>query len=200
MKIDKILSGIRQSQETTKEASENAVSSATTPKVASSSDALVGALNTALAASSPSAKTASEKTSPVADVMKVAEEIAAVEQDAQVKQAQVMGAAFADAFVARLGAWQTKAAELNQSAPTQPTPGQPAAPSNFAKMASENPGLIAQAQTMGYTETKAALDKEAEAQRIQGFNDTTAAIHKTASIEFLKGAAVMSNVLDAVAG
>ena len=195
MKIDKILSGIRQSQETTKEASENAVSSASAPKTASSSDALVGALNTALAATAPAVKTAGEKTSPVTDVMKVAEEIAAVEQDAQVKQAQVMGAAFADAFVARLGVWQTKAAELNQNT----APAAPAA-SNFAKMASENPGLIAQAKTMGYTETKAALDKEAEAQRIQGFNDTTAAIHKTASIEFLKGAAVMSNVLDAVAG
>jgi hypothetical protein len=192
MKIDKILSGIRQSQDTTKEASEHAASPAS--KTASSSDALVGALNAALTAA-PAVKTASEASSPVADVMKVAAEIAAVEQGAQVKQAQVMGAAFADAFVARLGVWQTKAAELNQSAPAQA-----AAPTNFAKVASENPGLIAQAQNMGYAETKEALEKEAEAQRVQGFNDTTAAIHKTASIEFLKGAAVMSNVLDAVAG
>ena len=193
MKIDKILSGIRQSQETTKEASAHAVSSVSASKTASSRDALVGALNSALAAVDSPTKTAGETSSPVADVMKVAAEIAAVEQDAQVKQAQVMGTAFADAFVARLGVWQTKAAELNEQAPAPVS-------SNFAKMASENPGLIAQAQTMGYNETKAALDKEAEDQRIQGFNDTTAAIHETASIEFLKGAAVMSHVLDAVAG
>ena len=201
MKIDTILSGIRQSQETTKEASENAVpSTSASPKTAASSDALVGALNAALATNPPATKTASEKTSPVNDVMKVAEEMAAVEQDAQVKQAQVMGTAFADAFVARLGQWQTKAAELNAGAPAPASAPAQAAPTNFAKMASENPGLITQAQNLGYAETKAALDKEAEAQQVQGFNDTVATIHKTASIEFLKGAAVMSHVLDAVAG
>lgn len=202
MKLDKILSGIRQSQDTTKEAS---VSTSTAPaapaatKIAASQDSLVSALNNALAAAPTpsSAKTASEKSSPVSDVMKIAADIAAVEQDAQVKQAQVMGAAFADAFVARVGVWQTKAAELNTAAPTAP---QIAQPTSFAKMAAENAGLLNQARTMGYSETKEALEKQAAAQHAQGFSDATAAIHKTASVEFLKGAAVMSSVLDAVTG
>jgi len=194
MKIDKILSGIRQSQEATKEASDATVASAApATKTAAPRDGLVGALSDALAAA-PATKTASAKTSPVDDVMKVAADMAATEQDAQVKQAQVMGAAFADAFVARLGQWQTKAAELNAQAPAVP------AGTNYAKLAAENPGMVAQAQNMGYAETKAALEKQAADEQVRGYNDTVEAIYKTASFEFLKGAAVMSDVLDAVTG
>lgn len=191
MKIDKILSGIRQSQETSKEASDRSTSaSAPVTKVAETTtaprDALVGALNEALSTQ----KMASDARSPVSDVMKVAEEMAGVEHDARVKEAQVMGAAFADAFVARLGQWQEKAASLN----TQPVA---AATSTFDKLAYENPGLVAQASGLGYSQTKAALDKQADDAHAAGFNDTVVAIHKTASVEFLKGAAIMSNVLDA---
>lgn len=180
MKIDKILSGLRQTQETTKEASAAPVPAV---KAAADSprDALVGALNDALTTD----KVASEKSSPVADVMKVAEEMAGVEHDARVKEAQVMGAAFADAFVARLGVWQSKAAELNQS-------------SQFGKVASADAGMLAQAQHMGYAQTKEALEEQAKVAYNQGYNDTVNAIHEAASGEFLKGAAVMNLVLDAV--
>lgn len=179
MKIDKILSGLRQTQDTTKEASAAPVPAV---KAAADSprDALVGALNDALTTD----KVASEKSSPVADVMKIAEEMAGVEHDARVKEAQVMGAAFADAFVARLGVWQSKAAELNQS--------------NFGKVASADAGMLAQAQHMGYAQTKEALEEQAKVAYNQGYNDTVNAIHDAASQEFLKGAAVMNLVLDAV--
>lgn len=198
MKIEKILSGLRQTQDTTKEAS--ALASTPAPvaeKTAGDTprDALVGAMNAALAAAPAVVKTAGEKSNPVADVMKVAEELAATEQEANIKHAQVMGAAFADAFVARLGRWETKAAELNAQAPN--APATPAAGSTFAKVAQENPGLIAQAQGLGYQQTKAALEKQANDAYVAGFNDTVELIHKTASVEFIKGAQVMSKVLDA---
>lgn len=197
MKIDSILSGIRQSQETAKTASENAAApSQASAKVAASSNGLMDALNTALNAAPASVKTAGVASTPVNDVMKVAEEIAATEQDAQVKQAQVMGAAFADAFVARLGAWQSKAAELNTQMPSDALAGMP----SYGKFASENSGLVSQSQRVGYAQTQQALEKQANDAYVDGFNDTTTAIHKTASIEFLKGAAMMRNVLAAVAG
>lgn len=177
MKIDRILSGLRQTQDTTKEAS--VASAPKAPTHDSSRDALVGALNDALATD----KVASEAASPVADVMKVAEELAGVEQDARIKEAQVMGAAFADAFVARLGVWQAKAAELNQAEP--------------AKLAADSE-MLAQAQHLGYAQTKEALEEQAKVAYAQGYNDTVGAIHQAASNEFLKGAAVMSYVLDAV--
>jgi hypothetical protein len=181
MKIDKILSGLRQTQDTTKEASAAPVPAVKAAAADSPRDALVGALNDALT----SDKVASEKSSPVSDVMKVAEEMAGIEHDARVKEAQVMGAAFADAFVARLGVWQSKAAELNQSA-------------QFGKVASADAGMLAQAQHMGYSQTKEALEQQAKVAYEQGYNDTVNAIHEAASGEFLKGAAVMSLVLDAV--
>lgn len=197
MKIEKILSGLRQTQDTTKEASASASAPASlTEKSAGDTprDALVGAMNAALAvAPSATEKIASEKSDPVNDVMKVAAELAATEQEANIKHAQVMGAAFADAFVARLGQWETKAAALNAQAPAAP-----AAPtSTFAKVAQENPALITQAQTLGYQQTKAALDKQATDAYEAGFNDTVTLIHKTASVEFIKGAQVMGLVLDA---
>lgn len=173
MKIDKILSGLRQTQEVTKEASASPVA-VNAPAAASDSprSALVNALNDALSTE----KVASEKSSPVADVMKVAEELASAEHDARIKEAQVMGAAFADAFVARLNVWQTKAAELNQT----------------------DPGLLSQAQHMGYAQTKEALEEQAKVAYNQGYNDTVQAIHGAATNEFMKGAAVMGLVLDAV--
>jgi hypothetical protein len=196
MQIDKILSGIRQSQETTKEASVVTSTSTAGSEARAPRDALVSALNAAL--ETPSIKTASEASSPVTDIMKVAEEMAGIEQEAQVKQAEVLGAAFADSFVARLGAWQEKAAQLNAQS-GQPVQYQEyAQAAGYGKFAAENPGLMGQAQNIGYTETKAALEKQANDAYVEGFNDTVDAIHKTASEEFLKGAAIMSNVLDAV--
>lgn len=181
MKIDKILSGLRQTQDTTKEAS---AAPAVSAKPAVSADSprgsLVDALNDALSTS----KVANETANPVSDVMKIAEEMAGLEQDVRVKEAQVMGAAFADAFVARLGVWQSKAAELNQS--------------EFGKVASADAGLLAQAQHMGYAQTKEALEEQAKLAYNQGYDDTVNAIHKVASEEFLKGAAVMGHVLDIV--
>lgn len=195
MKIDKILSGIRQSQETTKEASEQAAPPASLDKTAAPRDALVGALNTALSTD----KVASEKTSPVTDVMKVAEEMAGIEHEVRIKEAQVMGAALADAFVARLGKWQTKAAELNATATPAPVAAPVPASTSYGKVAAENPGLVNQAQQLGYDQTKAALEKQSDESYVQGFNDTVSKIHKTAAHEFLKGAAIMSHLLDATA-
>lgn len=200
MKIEKILSGLRQTQDTTKEAAAAPLANVSTDKTAAAADApretLVGALNTALAAAPSNEKTANDKGGPVADVMKVAEELAATEQEANIKHAQVMGAAFADAFVSRLGTWQTKAAELNAQAPTVHTPAAPVV-TPFGKFAAENPAIVAQTQQLGYEQTKAALEKQSNEAYVAGHNDAVTAIHKTASLEFIKGAHTMSKVLDA---
>ncbi len=195
MKIDSVLAGIRQSQniasaDGTKTASASPGAPNAAPEAhAAPREALMSALNGALSTE----KVANDKANPVSDVMKIANDLAGVEQDARVKEAQVMGAAFADAFVARLGAWQKTAGELVQQGGSQ-NAAQP-----YAKLAQENPGLLQQAQGLGYADTRAQLEKQAQDAHAQGFNDTVQLIAKTASDEFIKGAAMMNNVLTAVA-
>lgn len=189
MKIDRILAGIRESQAAEKQAGEAPVSQAP-EKTASTHSALVSALNEALA---PSEKTASEaaSASPVTDVMKVAQEIAGSEKEAAEKEARLLGAAFADAAVARLGDWSKVASQMVTSAPA--TQGN----ADFGKFAAQNPELVQQAAQIGYETAKADLEKQAEESYVQGYNDTVETIHKTASLEFLKAAAVTAQIIKA---
>jgi hypothetical protein len=192
MKIDRILAGIRESQAAEKQASE-VPAAPVAEKTASTHSALVSALNEALA---PSVKVAAEAptASPVNDVMKVAQEIAGAEKEAALKEAQMLGAAFADAAVARLGDWSKVASQMTAGASAvQAVPGN----SDFGKFASANPELVKQAAQLGYEKAKADLEKQAEDSYIQGYNDTVETIHKTASLEFLKAAAVTAQIIKA---
>jgi hypothetical protein len=196
MKIDRILAGIRESQSAEKQASETPASVvSSSEKIASTQTALVKAMNEALAVGE---KTASETvtSSPVDDVMKVAQELADAEKEAAVKEAQILGAAFADAAVARMGEWNKVAAQMMANAPTQTA----AVTSDFGKFAQQNPELVKQAAQLGYETAKADLEKQAEESYVQGYNDTVETIHKTAALEFLKAAAVTAQIVKASVG
>jgi hypothetical protein len=123
--------------------------------------------------------------------MKVAEELASAEKEAAEKEARLLGAAFADAAVARLGEWNKVAAQMVANIPAV------ADTSDFGKFAQQNPELVKQAAQIGYDAAKADLEKQAEASYVQGYNDTVEAIHKTASLEFLKAAAVTAQIVQA---
>lgn len=202
MKIDRILAGIRESQAAEKTASEKSatVSAPATAEKTASQTALVSAMNEALAVSAAE-KTAADKTtvapaaSPVDDVMKVAQEIAGAEKEAAVKEAQILGAAFADAAIARLNEWNKTAAEMLAANPAAAPVTVPAG-TDFAKFAAQNPELVKQAAQLGYDKAKADLEKQAEESYIQGYNDTVETIHKVASLEFVKAAAVTAQIIE----
>lgn len=182
MKIDRILAGIRESQASEKVASASPAveNTASVEKKAATNAALVNALNEALA---PAEKTASEA-SPVNDVMKVASEIANAEQEVAVKEAQLLGTAFADAAISRISEWNKTAASMLAANPAE-------------KMAGASEDLLKQAAQMGYEQAKKDMEKEAEESYVQGYNDTVEAIHKTASDEFLKAAALTRQIIQA---
>ena len=191
MKIDRILAGIRESQAAEKQASET-TAAPVAEKTASTQTALVSALNEALAPKDTKVASAPEA-SPVDDVMKVAQELAGAEKEAALKEAQILGAAFADAAVARLGDWSKTAAAMVAAAPVQAIPGN----ADFGKFAQQNPELVKQAAQIGYETAKADLEKQAEDSYVQGYNDTVETIHKTAALEFLKAAAVTAQIIEA---
>ena len=120
MKIDRILAGIRESQSAEKQASETPAAPVA-DKTAATHSALVSALNDALA---PNTKVASENAtpaaSPVDDVMQVAAEMAGAEKEAAIKEAQLLGAAFADSAIARIAGWNKTAAQMVAEAPATP--------------------------------------------------------------------------------
>jgi hypothetical protein len=191
MKIERILAGIRESQAAEKQASVTPVAVTSPEKTASTQSTLVAAVNDALA----STKVAAEApvSSPVTDVMKVAQELQGSEKEAAVKEAQILGAAFADAAVARLKDWNKIASQMMVAgARVQAVPGN----TDFGKFAEQNPELVKQAAQLGYDKAKADLEKQAEDSYIQGYNDTVEQIHKTASLEFLKAAAVTKQIIE----
>lgn len=193
MKIDRILAGIRESQAAEKQASETPVSPApAAEKTASNQSALVSALNEALAPKET--KVAAAESSPVNDVMKVAEELAGAEKEAALKEASLLGTAFADAAIARMAEWNKTAQQMLMSAPAvQAVQGN----ADFGKFAQQNPELVKQAAQIGYETAKADLEKQAEDSYVQGYNDTVETIHKTAALEFLKAAAVTAQIIEA---
>lgn len=185
MKIDRILAGIRESQASEKVASATpaAEAPASVEKKAATNAALVNALNEALA---PAQKTAAEApaSSPVNDVMKVASEIAQAEKEVAVKEAQLLGTAFADAAISRIAEWNKTAAAMLSANPGE-------------KVAGASEELLKQAAQAGYEQAKRDMEKEAEESYVQGYNDTVEAIHKTASDEFLKAAALTRQIIQA---
>ena len=199
MKLSNLLVSIRKNQDTEKTASAVPVPVAAP---APTETKLAGALREAV---SESTKVASTQTvSPVAEVMKIAAEVADGEKLAALKESALLGAAYADAAIARFAEWQKAAGEL--PAPlAQPVMGQKVAAVNsgavqadatFSKYAEENPVLARQAIALGYAPTAGGLEKMAEDSYIQGYNDQVGEIHKVAAEEFLKAAALTSLIIE----
>lgn len=184
MRIDKILARVKAPE--SKPAEPEKTAAEKKPETAPAA-ALTAALDSALAGGTGSEKTAAQVgAGPVADVMKVAEEIAASEKEAAVKEARMLGEAFADAAIARIEAWQ-KTAQAVVAQPAQPAVAQPP------------PALLKQAAEIGYRQTQAELEKLAAAEYERGWNDTVTAIYKTAADEFAKAAQLTGALIQAKA-
>lgn len=192
MRIEAILKGIKESQPE-KTASETPAPAATEKTASAPVEALKAAVSEALTASAP-VKTAAA--SPVQDIVKVASEIAASEKEASLKEAQLLGTAFADAAIARFQEWN----KVAQAIPDAPVKTAAAAPApTFNKFAQENPELVRQAAEIGYQSTRAELEKQAETSFVAGYNDTVDRIHKIAADEFAKAAVLTNQLLHAAA-
>lgn len=195
MRLANILQGLKETQSAEKTASEKPAAAPVSTTKTALSNALHEALNT-----QPEKTAAAVPTpTPADDVMKIARDVAASEKEAALSEAKLLGSAMADAYVARIAEWSKTAAAM-PAAPV-PAPAQwtaPTATADFGKFANENPELVKQAHALGYQQARQDLEKEASDSYVQGFNETVTQIHKTAALEFCKGAVLMSRVLDAV--
>lgn len=183
MRLDKILENIK--------AADSAVAPAekTAAVAETSGSGIRDQLMAALTDATSNTKQASARQSPVEDLMKIASDVAATEQEMAIKEAQLLGRAFADAVVSRVGEWQSAAVK---TASFEATTG-------FDKFASENSELVKQAAEMGYRQTQEHLTKLAAADYERGYNDTIAEVQKLAALEFAKAAHVTGQILDTIA-
>ncbi len=139
-------------------------------------------------------KTASEG-SPEQDLVKMANEIVAIDREGEIKHAQLIGTAMADAFVSRVNQWEKAASAL-------PSPNTKTAQDDsdqLAKFAQENPEVFNMAVNQGYTDAKALMDKVGEDLYARAYQAKTAAIHKTAAEHFLMGWIAMEQAERALA-
>lgn len=203
MKLQNILSGIREAQNVKTAA---AAPVAAAPAPAATESRLSAALNDAVATHTKTAAAAAPVVlSPAAEVMKVAEQLADSEKAAALKEASLLGAAYADSFISRISEWQKVAGELGATISAQPAAVMtskvaaelPSADDTFKKFAYENPVHARQAIALGYAPTAAGLEKMAEDSYVQGYNDQVTEIHKIAAEEFLKAAAKTSVIIEA---
>ncbi len=146
-----------------------------TTKLSAEANALQEALQSVL-------KTASAtEASPVNDLTKIAEEISSINRDSEVKHAQLVGAAMADAFVGRINQWEKAAAESTpKTASVDET-------SQLRKFAQENPDAYNLAVNRGYADAKALIEKTSADLFEKSYNEEVAVIHKTASEHFVHG-------------
>jgi hypothetical protein len=193
MKLSTVLASIKE-QEKTAEVQPQTPPSKPAEKTAaagpaSTAEKLKAALKEATAGASPPAeKTAAAATSPVEGLTKIANSVAAAEQDALVKEAQLYGAAVCDGFMVRLSQYNEAAEKI---AAQQPAPGRApektAAADSFEKFAAENPELVKQAAELGYATTIAQIEKLAEVAWQKGHDEGTATIYKLAHDCFVSG-------------
>lgn len=184
MRLDKILENIKAADSAVAPVAEKTASDNSTAS-ASTRDQLMAALH----AATSTTKVASTQASPVDDLMKIASDVASTEQEMAYKEAQLLGRAFADAVVARVGEWQSTAVKTAGAV----------SGGEFDKFASENVELVKQAAELGYRQTKDHLEKVAAAEYDRGYNDTMAEVQKLAAVEFAKAATVTGRILDAIA-
>lgn len=123
-------------------------------------------------------KTASVKPegSPVADLTKLATELAQADYEALAKEAEFYGAAIADGFMSRIGQYEN----ATQGMPKVASVG---GNSNVAFDVQK----IAEQAVNGYVEARAKLEKEASDAYAQGYQDTLKEVEKIAQEIFVNG-------------
>lgn len=166
MKIDQYMKGVRAAAPATEK-----TASAVTVDASKTSEGstLLNALNAALETTKVASVNASN---PASDLVKIANELAEVEKQAAAKEAALMGTAFADAAIARLTDWQ-KTAGLH--APVAAIPGTDV--TSIQKLASAS----------GYAQAVQDMEKQAEEDYVNGYNETVTAFHKVATAQFIHG-------------
>lgn len=169
--------------------------------VATARNELVSALNGAMTKTASAAPAPKQSEGAVNQVMKIAGDLAASEQEALKKEAAFFGAAFMDGAIARLHQYEQATGNVKTaSAPlTQEQ--------EFEKFASENPELVREAMQLGYLHGKQQIEqikqgalvqqnpgqiKQAEEAELikaaqQGYQDTMQELTKLSSDVFNNG-------------
>jgi hypothetical protein len=162
-------------------------------------DALRSALRDSLA-TVETEKIAATASTPQGDLLKMAEDISAAEQEAMSKMAQVYGAAMCDGFMARFASYEDAAGQVAPP-PAAKIASAPAGHDEavemikaasddpaFQKFASENPQMVKEAVDLGYQRTMDSLIKQANDEFNSGYNETMEEVHKLASAAYSAGA------------
>lgn len=162
-------------------------------------------------------KTASSEESPVNTLVKLAEQTAAIDKEAEVKHAQLVGRAMASGFVSELNDYSKAAAEMTQQKLAsegvteedlaliklarenpdeflrlvQQNAGQDKLAADqlatLEKFAAEDPKAFEAAVKEGFDATTEQLTKQAQAEYEEGYNDAVREIHKKAAEHFAAG-------------
>lgn len=137
-------------------------------------------------------KTASDNGSqaPGTDLVKMAQEIVAVDRDGEIKHASLVGTAMADAFVARMGQYEGAAASVGSQKVAEDA-------SELAKFASENPEMFRLAVGQGYNDANSLMNKVGQDVYNQAYAAEVQEIQKTAALHFLAGYSAIGQALGA---
>jgi hypothetical protein len=119
---------------------------------------------------------------PVADLVKMANEVVAIDRDGEIKHAQLVGTAMADAFVSRINQWDSASASVEKTAAAAGTEAE-----QLQKFAEANPEAYESAVRQGYTDAKALIEKVGQDLYKQSFEAETAKIEKVAAEHFIHG-------------
>ena len=129
-------------------------------------------------------KTASEgqprNDNPGTDLVKMAQEIVAMDRDGEIKHASLVGTAMADAFVARMGQYEGAAAAVGPQKVASEA-------SELAKFASENPEMFRLAVGQGYNDANSLMNKVGQDVYNQAYAAEVQEIQKVAALHFLAG-------------
>ena len=148
-----------------------------TKKVATAGSELLAALNDATQTTKTAAPSKKDDMPVVDKLVKLAADMAASENEATIKEAHLLGAAFADGCMERFGQYE-RAAGSTKLATVKDIESTGNPEEDFEKFASENPEITKQAIELGYYHGKMQLERKKQASAQQGYNDTWAQINE----------------------
>lgn len=162
-----------------------------TKTAAARGSALDNEIDNVIAKLEGGAKTASAQSgaAPVADLLKMANELRESDADSQVKLARRMGAAFTDGAVERSELYRKEAEALQKTAAAEEREA-------LEKFAAENPAQYAALVAQGFFDNGGST-KEAAEDYDAGFIEKAAEIHAITQAHFIEG---YSRIEDALRG
>jgi hypothetical protein len=163
----------------TKVASAAPAAAAPAPMQSALADVMATLGQSKVASEAAPAAPAAPTAAPVNDLVKMATEIVAIDRDGEIKHAQLVGAAMADAFVARINQWDTAAGTGADKTASEA--------SQLEKFASENPEAYRSAVQQGYADAKSLIEKVGQDLYNQSYSREIEDIQKTATEHFVHG-------------